>query len=392
MSDIVPIPAAAIEEAIAIDVSRAATREPQRAITSWMDVVGEQQLDLPLSPQWSWITAKSGGLDPQFRALAVNHEAGSAGFAAFLDYTRSQYGIPLRIRELPGCQLVCYHAALVTAGDAEPLLDAVIALDGCACDVLHIPEVVCGGATAARVCDIARRRGWYVHRMPSTRSPFLAIDGSWEARLEAMSSSFRYTIRRKQRALARKGDITEEWFCSPGSVDRLFECMQRIEEASWKVEARMAISRSQRETEYYRLLLPWLAARGALQALVLAIDGEPAAYSLCYVWAGRMAQMKTSFSERFADASPGLVVTASTIRRAHELGMREFDFLGDVMPHKSQWTTLTRDHEHLYVYTGTLRSRIVGTLKRLRSAIRPPEPVVTIGRSGLATRQQTTDE
>lgn len=314
--------------------------------------------------------------------MRVADSGGTLGFAAFLEYTEKKYGMALRVRELPGCQLVCYHSAVVARRNVPVIVDALIDHDGRACDLLYVPEVERGGASNESIRQLAARRGWYIHSRPGLRAPYLPLENSWDAFLAGRSSSFRYTLRRKQKALNGLGAVTQKWFTDTDCVSTLLAHVRDIEEASWKVDAAMAISRSTKETSYYSLLLPWLAQQGALQANVLFVGDRPAAYSLCYVWQGRMAQMKTSFSEAFADASPGLVTTASTIERAHELGLQEFDFLGDMMPHKAVWTNLTRDHDHLYVYTAQPRARIAGLVRRLISAVRPADVVTTVGRSG----------
>lgn len=350
--------------------------------SDWLAALREQRQDLPLAPQWAWTSAAAGGLQESLHAVAIADGDGNLGFGAFLQYTERQLGIPLLTRELPGCRLVCYHSALVARRAPDALIDALVAHGGRSCDLLYLPEVERGGPTDLAVRELAARRNWSVITRPGLRAPYLPLAADWDAFLAQRSSNFRYTLRRKQKALGELGKVTEEWFTDEASVPVLLGHVRAIEEASWKVNASMAISRSTKETTYYQLLLPWLARQGALHGNVVFVDGRPAAYSLCYVWLGRMAQMKTSFSEAYARASPGLVATAATIRKAHELGLAEFDFLGDMMPHKAVWTSLTRDHDHLFVYTGRIRGRVVGLLKKLVAALRPQGSVVTVGRSG----------
>jgi CelD/BcsL family acetyltransferase involved in cellulose biosynthesis len=351
-------------------------------IADWLAALRERQHDLTLAPQWAWISAVAGGLQDKLRAVAVSDGGSSPGFGSFLEYEDRQLGIALLTREMPGCQLVSYHSALVAGRAADVLVDALLTHDGRPCDLLYLPEVERGAATDLAITELAARRNWFVLRRPGLRAPYLPLAADWDTFLAQRSSNFRYTLRRKQKALGEVGKVTEEWFTDEQSVAALLGHVREIEEASWKVNASMAISRSAKETTYYQLLLPWLARERALQGNVVYVDGRPAAYSLCYVWQGRMAQMKTSFNEAFARASPGLVSTAATIRKAHELGLGEFDFLGDMMPHKAVWTNLTRDHDHLFVYTGRARGRIVGLMKKVISALRPRNSIVTVGRSG----------
>lgn len=346
----------------------------------------ERRLDLSLAPQWSLLSALSGGLEQELHGIALLDGQEPVACASYLVGTRRQYGVPLRVRELPGNRLVCYHGELAAADRIAGLLAALVGAGPPECDLLYLPEILRDSPTDRAIREAVRAHRWQWQALPSARSPYLPIAGSWQAFMEGRSSSFRYLLRRKQRALERLGATTERWFEQESSIPELLRAIAEIEEGSWKVDAAMAISRSRRETAYYELLLPWLARLGTLSAVVVQVGDAPVAYSLCYVWCGRMAQMKTSFKESHAEASPGLTATAASIRRAHELGLAEFDFLGDVMPHKTQWTALLRPHDHHYVYPRTLRGRLVGGLKRVARRLRGVRQPETIGRGGRLAR------
>ena len=153
-------------------------------------------------------------------------------------------------------------------------------------------------ATHRILLQAAAENSWFMLRIPGHRSPIVRIREPWASYLEGKSSNFRYTLKRKQRALEKLGEVTEISFGDVASVDRLLVIMERIEAASWKKDASMAITGSAEETRYYHRLLPWLAGKGALEANAILIDSVPAAYSLGCVWRGRVGQLKT-FSGRF---------------------------------------------------------------------------------------------
>ena len=361
----------------------AGSRDADSYVRHWNELVGLHQLDLPMAPQWSAISALSGDTAALFKAIRVSGGDGTVAYAALLESRVRQYGFSLLMRELPGCRLLCYHPSLVSSGGFTHLVDGLLTLSGSRCDLLYVPEVVRGGPADLFIEQLATQRGWLLNRVPSSRAPYLPLSGSWKDYLASRSSNFRYTLKRKRKALGEKGAVSEQWFCDPEHVPQLLQHIENVEEKSWKVAGDMAITRSRQETRYHQLLLPWLARTGNLAANVLFVDAKPAAYSLCYLWQGRMAQTKTSFCEEFAECSPGLLVTASAIERAHELGMTEFDFLGDAMLHKATWTKSTRDHDHLYLYTSGISARLVGTMKKLVQKMRRADRQLTVGRSGL---------
>jgi len=357
-------------------------------ISHWHGLVREQDLDMPLVPEWSAISAISGETAADFRAIRVSDGNSTVAYSSFLESRVRQYGLPLLMRELPGCRLLCYHPTLVATGSPDVLIDALHSYSGTKCDLIYLPEVVRDSPTDSFIQQLAARRGWLLNRVPSSRAPFLPLSGTWKDYLAGRSSNFRYTLKRKRKALSEHGPVSDQWFSSAEAVPELLRHIESIEEGSWKVAGDMAITRSQQESSYHKLLLPWLARKGALAANVLFVGQEPAAYSLCYKWNGRLAQAKTSFSEKFADCSPGLLVTAAAIERAHDLQLSEFDFLGDAMQHKATWTKSTRDHDHLYLYTSSLTARVVGSLKKLVQRMRRHEKQLTVGRSGMKDTSQ----
>lgn len=354
-------------------------QEPDQLIRQWRETFESQVTDLSTSPEWMGLAATAAGLADRFHLVAVRRGERLVGIAGFVEATRSHFGARLRSREMPSDELVVYHNEWAGA-EAEQVVEEVARAGGHECDLIYVPAVPTGGDTHRRLTDAARRNRWTLLAVPGYRSPYLPLAGTWDEFLAGKSSNFRYTLKRKQRALEKLGSLEERWFEDAGSIGELLECITRIEASSWKADADMAISGRAAEEGYYRALLPWLAGKGALLANVLSIAGEPCAYSLCCHWNGRVAQLKTSFAEKFAEASPGLAVNAAAIREAFRRRAGEFDFLGDVMPHKMHWTSQVRPHDNLFLFTRTLRGRWVGRLKRLAGFLRRTTHPVTRGR------------
>jgi CelD/BcsL family acetyltransferase involved in cellulose biosynthesis len=285
------------------------------------------------------------------------------------------------LRELPGNRLVAYHNEI--PGDARrELIEGIAAAGGRACDVMHLPAVLRDSPTDVATRELAAARGWRVLRVPGNRSPYVPLVGSWDAFLAGKSSNFRYTLKRKAKALAGHGKVSSVRYERTDTVAELLKHINTIEASSWKAAADMAITGSEQEMAYYNELLPWLASIGALAANVSFIGEQPVAYSLCCHWRGRFAQLKTSFDEKFNAGSPGLVVNAEAIKYAFEAGANEFDFLGDVMPHKQHWTAQLREYDHLFVFTNTLKGRALGAAKQIVQRLRPAQVPITTGRSG----------
>src|SRR5262249_17272390 len=149
-----------------------------------------------------------------------------------------------------------------------------------------------------------------------------------------------------------------------------------VESRSWKASDDKAIRAEETEGDYYRRLLPWLSRNGLL-ANVLYVKARPAAYVLCAKWRGWVGQLKTSFAQDVRDA--GFRVLHASIERAYQDHEREYDFLGDVAPHKLRWADRVRAHETKWLFAPHWRGRALARFKRAVDAWRQrrqpaPEP------------------
>ena len=77
----------------------------------------------------------------------------------------------------------------------------------------------------------------------------------------------------------------------------------------------------------------------------------------------RLFLLKTGYDPEFAKCSPFKLLTYFAVQHAFETGLREVDFLGDTEPWKLEWTSTTRPHDWLFVFSGTPRSRLLHPLK-----------------------------
>lgn len=336
----------------------------------WQLLLDRDRAEPFLGPEWLTATANARDLSAAVEVVLQTEANGNiSALMPFLHRHIKVWGSPLFMWETAGNVLVSYHMALLGQNSAHGFLDLAIDTSARRPDVLSLPAVVQGSSWEAALLDFASRRSWTVVSYATDESPYLSIDTGWENFLRSKSSNFRYNLRRKEKALGKLGQVEHRWYSREEDVPALLKAMLDVEAGSWKADADMAITESEMELRYYERLLPFLGRSNALVANVITLDAAPIAYSLCYAWNGKLGQLKTSFVERHSDASPGLVVNCHAIRHAFETGNAEFDFLGDILPHKMHWTDLLRQHTHYYLYSPSLKGRLIGNLKRLGKAL-----------------------
>jgi CelD/BcsL family acetyltransferase involved in cellulose biosynthesis len=73
--------------------------------------------------------------------------------------------------------------------------------------------------------------------------------------------------------------------------------------------------------------------------------------------------VKSSYEDEFGPISPVMLLIRAMLERAHEEGVREFDFLGGLDPWKLSWTRDTREHDWLYLMPPSLPLRLMHAAK-----------------------------
>jgi CelD/BcsL family acetyltransferase involved in cellulose biosynthesis len=319
--------------------------------------------------------------------------------SAVLPYFRARrkmHGIAVSVLQ-SGSNLMSYHAGVVATKGIEEVLEILLRRVA-SWDVAHFANVPLESATAAALNSLAARLGSHLQVVQGDESPFLSIVGTWDGYLATRSKKFRYKYRQRREQFADASVFSLRWLTAPTDVEQLLAAMLAVERQSWKSGAGLSIVAREMELNYHRRLLPVLAREGALLANVLHRAARPIAYSLCCHYGGWVGHLKTSFDQEFAALSPGGYVIDVSVERAFDLKAREFDFLGDAVPHKLAWTSTTRRHVDFFIFGRTWKGRMMGLAKRWRrggwsakpavAAIDSPASTVLNGRCGDAVACQ----
>lgn len=337
----------------------------------WYELTKEAGEDPCLLPEWILAIAKSLDKCDILRVWVAQRDGTVIAVIPYMRNRINFHGLRLNSVELAGNMLSYHQEILATSDYLDCCVEAFLtSFPSDSWDLFRIENVLAGGASWYSLQRIANAQNKTLVTSPADCSPVLFIDSDWDTFLSSRSSSFRYRLRRNAKKIAKIAGVEMKWLNTQKSVADLIKAMITIESRSWKVGKNMAITDSKQEIEYYRNLLPFLAQRDMLFSNVLYFDGEAVAYSLCYKYQGRIAQLKTSFDDQYSKLSPGSYVVDTAIEKAFYEQAREFDFLGDVMVHKLDWTQETRQHYCIYLFNRTLKGIASSYGKRLREAIR----------------------
>ena len=331
-------------------------------LCAWSEKVSSGDFNPSLDPRWISLAAESRNITRNLKLAVVGTDTNLSGFVPLqMSVLGPRH---LRSRHVEVAYPVSYHAEIVADVPPEDVLRSVLVdLLAGEWDIFSMSNVVRSSPTAAVLRSLRTISGVRVVEVPTESSPYLNIDSDWDGFLLRKKKKFRAMAKRNiEHPLKGLGEANLEWFEPGADTDRLLQQILDVERRSWKAKAGRAVSDSSEETEYHRLLLPYLSQTGMLMASVLSLEGIPVAFALCCRSNGWVGLLKTSYDERVRNA--GSCVLTSSVQRAFQLRCDEYDFLGGPDDYKLRWSSQLRDHSTFHVFAGTPRGRILGRLRR----------------------------
>jgi len=207
---------------------------------------------------------------------------------------------------------------------------------------LYLKRVPAGAPVVAAIEAAYRGRG-VVRRRPAGGSPWIPLDASWTAPEMRLEAGRRSDLRRAMR-LAEKMGAVETAIVTPtlAQLPQLVEEAFQVEAAGWKGAHGTALAADPMRGAFFRRYLEQACAQGTLRMCVLRIGGRAAAAQIAIESGSRFDLLRAGYDEQFSRCSPGMLLTAESIRYAARRGLRSYDFNGHVEP----WTKVWTQHEH----------------------------------------------
>lgn len=254
-------------------------------------------------------------------------------------------------------------------------------------DALRLSQVPADSDLMQRLPAMAAEDGFLLGTWYGERSPHLLINRDFDDYERGLSRAHRKNIRSRLKRLEKLGRVDLEVISEDARLDELLSEGFRIEAAAWKAEHGTAIVSQPEIERFYRSLAERVAPQGRLRLYFLTVDGARIAFSYALHNRNRIYSLKVGYDPAFRRYSPSTVMCYLALRHAFEIGLKEYDFLGNDETWKLEWSPKVRAHEWLFVLPPRWRGRWIAGLKfhwlpRLRRARlyallrrRPPRPV-----------------
>lgn len=212
-------------------------------------------------------------------------------------------------------------------------------------------------ASAARLRDAARAAGWRTLEQPMLDSPYLELEGDYEALTASWSSKRRSEHRRLARRLGELGEVRFDSVREPADVDAAFDQLLALEAQGWKAAGGTAIAQRRETERFYRQVARWAAGEGWLRLDALRLDGRPIAMSLGLEAGGVFYGLKLGYDRALRRHGPAVVMIDEQLRRCFEQGLTRYEMLGDSDDYKRQWCTAAAPRVRLRAFAPSLAGR-----------------------------------
>jgi CelD/BcsL family acetyltransferase involved in cellulose biosynthesis len=194
-------------------------------------------------------------------------------------------------------------------------------------------------------------------------SPYISIDGRWEAFLQTRSVRFRKTHRNIINRMAKLGKLEIQCY-HQDPTGTVFDDILRVSGRSWKQRAGLAISNGNAARQFFEALTNMAEQHGWLLIWLLKVDGVPIAMEYDLSCDGRVYALRSDFNEAYREYSPGAYLQYQIIKYLFDHEYLEYNAGPGMNSYKLHWTEQIRENIVLHVYNNNLKGSLIWTLEQ----------------------------
>ncbi len=174
---------------------------------------------------------------------------------------------------------------------------------------LHLLQLPLEGPLYAALQAVLAEQGRHAAVVHREERALLASAQTPQDYFEAsLSGKKRKELRRQSVRLSELGALTFERQSDDAGLARWAEDFLALEHSGWKGAQGSALASHQSTARMFKEALFGAAARGRLERLTLALNGEPIAMLVNFITPPGAYSYKTAFDERYARFSPGVLI------------------------------------------------------------------------------------
>ncbi|MBI4478309.1 MAG: GNAT family N-acetyltransferase [Acidobacteria bacterium] len=230
-------------------------------------------------------------------------------------------------------------------------------------DVVQLNQLVADSPTRDEAFRWANRHDLATGVWRCEASPYLALAGSWDQFRRGLTAKLRQNFRNRDARLRRMGEPALETIAERTAIQRALDDAIRLEASGWKRETSTAIGSDLAVQRFYTTLADRAAEAGWVRLLFLTVGGVRIATAYAAAYRNRLFLLKTGYDPAYASCAPFRMLTSLAIEQAFADEVAEFDFMGGAEAWKLEWTSSTRPHDWLFIFSRTPAARLLYGLK-----------------------------
>ena len=353
--------------AVSPDPSTSVRRHSQNRLAEltplWRSLAAAESVQPFVSPDW--IMAYLHLFEPgaQIEFWAGHNENGLTAALPLVREHAQMAGVPVRRLRAPGRPSMPERFDVLSTDPraAEAIWSEM--RNSRSWDVIELVDLPEDGP-GWKMVQLAREQGFPVGHRVSRQTPYLSIPAgttSIDQILGATTAKFRANLRRRMRNLRAIGDVQlrRTTTFDETAMLRFLE----LEHSSWKGLNGTSILSDAQTTAYYMELARSAAEMNQLTIYALECDGEPIAMHFGVSVRGHYSVPKLACSDQHLAFAPGHLLMHEVLGDLVARGFSEFDFLGDDMPWKMEWTTQLRTHHRAHIFNKTVAGRAASVVR-----------------------------
>ncbi len=216
--------------------------------------------------------------------------------------------------------------------------------------LLRLEEVARDEAVVRSLVDEIRRDGFPTGLWNSYESPFLPLEGDWDAFQNELKAKFRSNLRNRTKRIRALGPVTHEMLDGDAVTDEVLQRCFEIERRGWKGTQGSAIACDSTLVSFYTGWCRIASRLGWLRVSVLRVGDSWAAFDISLRIADQLYCLKISYDPEYAPYSAGQLLNSEILSWCFAEGVKQYHFLGPLTEAKKDWQPCVRPHAWLFAY------------------------------------------
>lgn len=286
------------------------------------------------------LTLQSRSGERRLSVLVLKDHGVVSGIAPLIHQSSSRFGATLR--KIHFIETGADYNDLVVGPNPDGQVEAVVNFlwqNKNDWDIVTLDHMRLNGNLSATLGIAISRTGLPYSLIPEERCPYLTLDRPVSELVHRLSSSARQTVRNMQSRMRRMSAeglrirIIENPQDEPRLLEKLIAVPNRKRGKSEPVPF------LPNYPESFQTLFDTLGRRGWLFVAIMEMNDRPLAFQLGFRCGQALWNYLSDHDPSFSRISPGTLLTLAVFDYGYANGYTEYDFLSQVKPFKTRWST-----------------------------------------------------